>query len=171
VLEKVGISTGKFLNYCYYLRETNGVHHMNQADKKAPVHLWIVGVLAVLWNAMGAFDYTATQLQLESYMGQFTQQQLDYFYAFPTWMEAAWAIAVWSSLLGSLCLLVRKSWAVSLFGLSILGLATSTVYNYFLSNGLEVMGSGGAGFTAVIWVIAILLYIYAKSMTRHQVLK
>ncbi|MCP4895894.1 MAG: hypothetical protein GY906_02880, partial [bacterium] len=33
-----------------------------------PIHLWIVGVLALLWNAMGAFDYLATQLKLEFYM-------------------------------------------------------------------------------------------------------
>ena len=144
---------------------------MNQTDKRTPVHLWIVGILAVLWNAVGAFDYTATQLQLESYMGQFSQEQLDYFFGFPVWMDAAWAIAVWSSILGSLCLLLRKSWAVSLFGLSILGLAVSTVYNFGMSNGLEVMGSGGAAFSAVIWVVAILLYIYAQGMTKRQVLK
>jgi hypothetical protein len=32
------------------------------------MHLWIVGVPAFLWNFMGAFDYLATQLKLESYM-------------------------------------------------------------------------------------------------------
>jgi hypothetical protein len=143
---------------------------MNQAMTKAPVHLWIVGVLAVLWNAMGAFDYAATQLKLEFYMAQFTQEQLDYFYSFPAWMDAAWAIAVWSSLLGSLALLLRKSWAVGLFGLAILGLAVSTVYNFVLSNGLEMMGTGAAMFTAVIWVIAILLLFYARAMAKKGVL-
>jgi hypothetical protein len=144
---------------------------MNQTATKTPIHLWIVGILAVLWNAMGAFDYSATQLRLEFYMGQFTQEQLDYFYAFPPWMDAAWAIAVWSSLLGSLCLLLRKTWAAALFGLAILGLATSSVYNFVLSDGLETMGSGGATFTAVIWVIAILLYFYASAMSKRQVLR
>ena len=144
---------------------------MNQATTKAPAHLWIVGILAVLWNAMGAFDYSATQLKLEFYMAQFTQEQLDYFYSFPPWMKAAWAIAVWSSLLGSLCLLLRKSWAAGLFGLAILGLATSSVYNFVLSNGLEAMGSEGAMFTAVIWVIAFLLYFYAHAMAKRGVLQ
>lgn len=144
---------------------------MNQAMTKAPVHLWIVGVLAVLWNAMGAFDYAATQLKLEFYMAQFTQEQLDYFYSFPAWMDAAWAIAVWSSLLGSLTLLLRKSWAVGLFGLAILGLAVSTVYNFVLSNGLEMMGTGAAMFTAVIWVIAVLLLFYARAMAKRGVLQ
>jgi hypothetical protein len=144
---------------------------MNQTTVKTPFHLWIVGILAVLWNAMGAFDYSATQFRLEFYMSQFTQQQLEYFYAFPPWMDAAWAIAVWSSLLGSLCLLLRKSWAASLFGLAILGLATSSVYNFILSDGLKAMGSEGTTFTVVIWVIAILLYFYASAMSKRQVLR
>ena len=93
------------------------------ATTKAPVHLWIVGILAVLWNAVGCFDYFATQSQMESYMSQFTPEQLEYFYGFPAWVDACWAIAVWGSLLGSLLLLVRKAWAVWLFGLAILGMA------------------------------------------------
>lgn len=39
---------------------------------KVPVHLWIVGGLALLWNAVGAFDYLATQLQFEPYMSGFS---------------------------------------------------------------------------------------------------
>jgi len=67
---------------------------MNETHAAAPKHLRIVGILAVLWNAMGAFDYSATQLRLESYMSQFTTQQLEYFYALPAWTVAAWAIAL-----------------------------------------------------------------------------
>ena len=85
---------------------------MNSNNVKAPVHLWIVGILALLWNAVGAFDYLATKLRLDFYMSQFTPEQLDYFYGFPTWMVAAWAVAVWGALLGSLGLLVRKAWEI-----------------------------------------------------------
>ena len=137
---------------------------------KTPIHLWIVGILAVLWNAMGAFDYIATQYRLESYMSQFTPEQLEYFYAFPVWMDAAWAIAVWASVLGSLTLLMRKAFAVWLFGISILGLAVSSIYNFILSDGMAMMGSGGATFTAVIWIIALFLYFYARAMAARRVL-
>ena len=78
---------------------------MAEPTVKAPRHLWVVGIVAVLWNAIGVFDYSATQLRIESYMSQFTAEQLAYFYGFPAWAVAAWAIAVWSSLLGSLALL------------------------------------------------------------------
>lgn len=143
---------------------------MNETTPKAPVHLWIVGIVSLLWNAIGAFDYVATQLRLEFYMSQFTPQQLEYFYSFPVWVKAAWALGVWGSLLGSISLLLRKSWAVWLFGASILGLVFTTLYNFVLSDGMAVMGSGAAMFTVVIWVIALLLFFYARAMAKNAVL-
>lgn len=144
---------------------------MNPSAAKTPLHLWIVAILATFWNAVGAFDYTATQYRLESYMGQFTPAQLDYFYSFPVWVDAAWAIAVWSSMLGSLGLLLRKSWSVWLFGLAILGMALTSVHNFLLSDGLAVMGDGALMFSGLIWVIALFLYFYAGVMKRRGVLR
>ena len=144
---------------------------MSETGTKTPVHLWIVAILAVLWNAIGAFDYTATQLKLESYMAQFTAEQLEYFYGFPAWMDASWAIAVWGSLLGSLLLLLRKAWAVWLFGLAIFGLAASTFYNFVLSDGAAIMGGTAVIFTAVIWVIALFLLFYSAAMSKRGVLR
>ena len=144
---------------------------MNETNTRVPRHLWIVGGLSLLWNAVGAFDYTATQMRLESYMSQFTPQQLDYFYGFPAWAVAAWAIAVWSSLLGSLCLLLRKAWAVPLFGLAIAGMVFTALYNFVLTDGMALIGTGGAVFTAVIWVIAFSLFFYARAMAKRGVLR
>jgi hypothetical protein len=143
---------------------------MNESTTRTPIHLWIVGILAVVWNAVGAFDYIATQYRIESYMSQFTPEQLEYIYAFPVWLDAAWAIAIWASVLGSLSLLLRKAWAVWLFGVSILGLATSSVYNFVLSDGLAMMGAGAAIFTVVIWLIALFLFFYAKAMAARKIL-
>jgi len=137
---------------------------------KAPRHLWIVGIIAVLWNAIGAFDYAATQLRLEAYMSQFTPEQLAYFYGFPAWAVAAWAIAVWSALLGSISLLLRKRWAVWLFGISLVGMAITALYNFVLTDGAAMMGSGAMAFTAVIWFIAISLFIYSRKMAERGVL-
>jgi hypothetical protein len=144
---------------------------MTESTTKAPRHLWIVGVLSLLWNAVGAFDYSATQFRMQSYMSQFTPEQLAYFYAFPSWAVATWAIAVWGALLGSLCLLLRKAWAVWLFGASIVGMVLTGLYSYVLTDGMALVGTGGAIFTAVIWLIAFGLYFYARAMTRRGVLR
>ena len=144
---------------------------MSEWAVKTPKHLWVVGIVAVLWNAMGAFDYSATQLRLEFYMSGFTPEQLAYFYAFPSWAVGAWAIAVWSSLLGSLALLLRKSSAVWLFGLAIAGMALTTLYNFVLSDGVSMMGVGSLIFTGVIWFIALALFFYARAMAKRGVLR
>lgn len=143
---------------------------MNQVRTKAPWHLWVIGIVSLLWNAVGAFDYLATKLRMESYMAQFSAEQLEYFYAFPTWVVACWAVGVWGSVFGSVALLLRKAWAVWLFGASILGMLGTTVYNFVLSDGAAVMGEGATTFTVVIWVIALFLYFYSVAMAKRRVL-
>lgn len=137
---------------------------------RTPVHLWIVGILALLWNLMGVVDYLATQFRWEFYMSGFSQEQLDYFYGFPSWMVACWAIAVWGSLLGAIALLLRKRWAVWCFGVALVGMVFTTIYSYLLAEGAEIMGTFGNVFTLVIWVIAILLFWYSWKMVKKGVL-
>jgi hypothetical protein len=104
-------------------------------------------------------------------MSQFSQEQLDYFYAFPTWAVAAWAIAVWFALFGSLALLLRRRLAYPLFTISLAAMIISTVHSFALSNGAEMMGSGGVVFSGLIVVIGILLVWYSKSMSTRGVLR
>ena len=137
---------------------------------KAPVHLWIVGILALLWNLMGCFDYLATQLELESYMSSFSEEQLEYFYGFPAWTVSAWAIAVWIGLVGTIGLLMRRKWSFVAYVVSLAGLAVSSIYTLFLTNGLEIMGSTATLMTVVIWVISIFLVWYSKQQAKAGVL-
>lgn len=138
---------------------------------RAPWHLWAVGIVSLLWNAMGAFDYLATQLRLDFYMSQFGEVELAYFYGFPAWVVAFWALGVWGSFLGSVALLLRRAWAVWLFGISIAGLLVTTIYSFGMSEGAEIMGTGGAIFTAVLWVVIILLFLYSRAQAKKGVLR
>jgi hypothetical protein len=140
---------------------------------KTPWHLWAVGVLAVLWNAVGVLDFTMTETRNAAYMSAFTPTQLEFFYSLPVWVVVAWGIAVWGGLAGSLLLLCRKKLAGPIFLASLVGIVLTTLHNYVLANGLEVQG-GGAGavvFSAVIFVTGALLWGYARSMRRQGVLR
>jgi hypothetical protein len=140
--------------------------------RATPLHLWIVGALSLLWNAVGAFDYLMTQTRNQAYMSQFTPQQLEYFYGFPAWVDGAWAIAVWGSVLGSVLLLLRRRQAVPVFVVSLAAMVVTTVHNYVLSDGLEVMGGAGpVVFSAVIFVVGVLLVVYSRAMARRGVLR
>lgn len=138
---------------------------------RPPLHFWIIAIAAVLWNAVGAFDYVATQLRLESYMSAFTEEQLAFFYGLPGWAVASWAIAIWSAVLGSLAMLARLRWAVHLFVLSLIAMLVTSFQNFVLSNGAEIMGTGGVIFSVVIALISIFLVFYNRAMLRCGVLR
>ncbi|HKK03460.1 MAG TPA: hypothetical protein VKA17_05980 [Gammaproteobacteria bacterium] len=138
---------------------------------QTPTHLWIVGAMALLWNAVGAFDYLATQLQLEGYMSQFTAEQLAFFEAIPAWAVAAWAIAVWAALFGSVALLLRRRIAYTLFLVSLAAMLVSTLNTFILSDGAAVMGGGGVVFSGLIVAIGVLLLWYSKIMVERGVLR
>ena len=142
-----------------------------ETRSRAPWHLWLVGVVALLWNAMGAYDYLMTQTRNQAYMGKFSPEQLEYFYGFPAWVVSAWAIAVWGAVLGSLLLLFRRAVAYWVFVVSFLCLLTTTFYNYVLTDGLRIMGgAGGAAFSAAIVLIALLLILYSAAQKKRGVL-
>ena len=135
-----------------------------------PKHLWIIGIITLLWNLMGAFDYLMTQTENESYMAQFEPAQLEYFYGFPTWLVVFWALAVWCSVLGSVLLLLRKRLAVPAFVVSLASMVITATYNFGFSDGREVMGSTGIVFTLVIFLVALGLWFYSRAMRMRGIL-
>ena len=135
-----------------------------------PKHLWIIGVIALLWNLFGAYDYLMTQTHNEAYMAQFDQAQLDYFYGFPVWLEFFWALAVWSSVLASVLLLLRRRLAAPVFLVSLVSMVITAIYNFGFSGGMDVMGATGLVFTVVIFVVALGLWLYARAMSARGVL-
>ena len=144
---------------------------MNETTStKTPVHLWVVGVIALLWNAMGAYDYLMMQTENAGYLAQYTEPQLAYFRDFPVWATAVWAIAVWSGVLGSVLLLMRKKLAEPVFLVGLVAFVVSTIRTA-TSGGFDVMGGAGTGFSAVIFLVAVFLYFYSRAMRTRGVLK
>ena len=138
---------------------------------RTPRHLWVIGIVALLWNCIGAFDYVMTQTKNAAYMSAFPPEQLAWFYGLPAWVIAAWAIAVWGGVLGSVLLLLRRRLAVPVFLVSLVGLAVTTFHNYVLSNALEIFpDTFSKAFTLVIIAIALGLFFYSRAMDRRGVL-
>jgi hypothetical protein len=140
---------------------------------KTPWHLWVVGVVSLLWNAVGAFDYVMTKTKNADYLASFTPDQQAYFASFPLWANVGWALGIWGSVLGSVLLLMRSRHAVAVFALSLAGLAVSSFYQFGMhySDLQRMFGSFPMVFTAAIWVIAIALLVYARAMTAKGILR
>ncbi|MBA3678344.1 MAG: hypothetical protein H0W74_13245 [Sphingosinicella sp.] len=143
-----------------------------EASAKRPAHLWIVGILAALWNAFGCVDYTMTQTRNEAWLANFTPDMVDYVNAFPAWAEAAWALGVWGGLAGSLLLLARSRYAVTAFAVSLVGLLGTTIYQFAMSELPASMTTGGMiGMNVAIWIVAIALFLYARRAQAQGLLR
>lgn len=143
---------------------------MGVLTKKAPWHLWVVGGVSLLWNLGGVASYMATELgQLEGM--ELPPEQLEYFYSFPAWAVAFWALGVWGSAIGSLLLLLRKKLAVWSYGISIVGLLGTTFFERIVAvMPASMLSTGQNMFAVAIWVITISLFVYASRMTAKGVL-
>jgi hypothetical protein len=113
-----------------------------------------------------------TQFQVDAYMSNFSAEQLNYFYGFPAWANAVWALGVWGAVAGSIGLLLKKAWAEWAFGISIVGLVGTSIYTMVLTDGTAIMGGPSVMiFSIVLWLITIGLYVYARAMARKGVLR
>jgi hypothetical protein len=144
----------------------------NTSKVTTPWHVWVVGVVALLWNGIGAFDYTMTETRNASYMSSFTPEQLAYFHGFPQWVVGTWALGVWGGVLGSLALLLRTRWAVPIFAVSLAAMLLTFFHNYVLTDGLSVMGGAGAlTSSVVIALVGVALLAYGRTLARKGILR
>lgn len=143
----------------------------SREESHAPLHLWIIGVISILWNAFGCFDYVMTQTNNETYLSAFTAEQRSYFDSFPAWAEAMWAFGVWGALVGSVLLLLRSRHAVTAFAVSLIGLLLSTIYQFGLSDAFRIMPPEAAYITVAIWIVALALLAYAGWLRGRAVLR
>lgn len=143
---------------------------------RTPWHLWAVGALSLLWNLVGATDYTLTHLRNRDWieagaanMGVTADQMIAYIESFPGWLHAFWAFGVWGAIAGSILLLARSCHSVWAFALSLLGLAITQFYRV-LAPQPDWVG-GDLIFNLLLWSVATFLVIYSASMRRKGVLR
>ena len=163
------------------------VQYMEEADPapvaiapaetgRTPWQVWFVGVISLLWNLIGATDYTMSQTRNQTWMeagaqqmGVSAQDMIAYLDGFPAWMHAFWALGVWGAVAGSVLLLMRSRHAVVAFAVSLLGLAVTQFYRAFTPQPEWVQGD--LAFNLVLWSIASFLLIYAVSMKNKGVIR
>ena len=140
---------------------------------KTPWHLWLVGVIALLFNSVGAYDYLMSMTQGSAYLAKagFTPEQIAHYEAYPVWMTAVWAIGVWGAFAASVLLLLRRRIAWIVFAVSLAAFILNVVYNFVLTDGADILGPGMAVTSAVIAVLLIFFTWYSRMMANRGVLR
>lgn len=148
-------------------------------QSRTPAHLWVVGVLSLLWNAFGAYDYTMTRMRNTDYLagmmpGVDPGAVLAWIDAFPIYARFGWGLGVWGGLLGSALLLMRSRHAVWAFALSLVGMALSLGYQILRAPpmpGADALGAMADIMPLVIIAVGVLLLAYAYGQAKKGVLR
>lgn len=138
------------------------------ARPAVPWHLWAVGILTLLWNAVGVVSYLLTQTGNLAAVGM-TPQQIAYFNTFPAWAHAVWALGVWGAFAGSLLILLRSRWAVAALLISVAGMIGTTFFQYAVADVPADLRN--PALDAAIWIITLGTLWYAWTMRRRGVLR
>ncbi|QFU08861.1 hypothetical protein PARPLA_02006 [Rhodobacteraceae bacterium THAF1] len=131
-----------------------------------PWHFWIIVTIAILWHGFGAFDYTAIQYDWAPWLVFATGPQEQFAQTMPAWVDAAWALSVWTGLLGALMLAVRMSLTPLVLSISMLASVVLAIWISVFANPTVMELAGWPGL-AGIWIaalITVLLWIYARDM-------
>ena len=146
---------------------------MTVAAGKTTWHLWLVGIFAVMFNAIGVFDFVMSMAKGAEYQASagMTPDQIAHYQAMPGWMTVVWAVGVFGAFLASILLLLRRKLAWPLFLVSLTAFLVSLLYTYVLTNGGAVMGRQMAIMSAVIAALLIGFSAYSRVMARRGVLR
>lgn len=140
--------------------------------KKPSIWFWVIAVILVIWNLFGCalyiLDVTMSDARYAEIYGDAKAAAREFY---PTWAIVAFAVAVWSGLLGSGLLLMKRGLSAPVFLVSLVA-AILCFIPVFVSTPLR--DSGGETFwvmPAIVVVIGLFQFWYARRKQADGILR
>ncbi len=139
---------------------------------KVATTFWVVAGVAVIWNLLGVGAYMADVSMTADDMAKLKPAMQDLYANRPAWATAAFAVAVFAGLLGSLLLLVRKRLATPVLLVSLFAILIQNFYNFGVAKVQAADKMGGIAFAmpALVLLIAVYLIYFSRVQTKAGVL-
>lgn len=148
--------------------EDNGIE---QSIAKAPRSIWVIGIAALLWNLLGVMAFVAHISVGEEALSQLPEAERALYEATPLWANIAYAVAVFGGVLGSIALLMRRTYAVLLFAISLLAVLVQMFQAFVLADAMAVLGPASLVMPVLVIVIAAALLAYARKARETGLLR
>lgn len=140
-------------------------------SNKPTIWFWVIGIIAVLWNAMGVNQYLQQAYNTDVFKAMYPDEKvLEMALNTPSWVMGAFAIAVFGGALGSVFLLLRKKIAKPIFLVSLIAIVIQMFYNVFISGALDVYGLGAVIMPIMIIGFAVFILWYTKKSEANGLL-
>ena len=141
---------------------------MDAAKRKTPWHLWVAGVLSLLWNASGA--WVIVQAQTGAAMDM-DAAEIAYYAEQPLWVVALTDLAFAGAILGTLPLLLRSRWAPPFYLLSLAAILASAAGDIARGSALLLRQQDWLALAGVTIGLAIAQWAYAAWLRPRGVLR
>lgn len=129
---------------------------------KVPTSFWIISGIGLLWNSVGVYSFYSDLTISAEALKALTDAQRQLYENVPSWIYIVYGIAVVAATIGCIALLLRRSWAVSLFLASLAAVIIQFGHSFFLTNAVEAMGLVAVIMPVALLGIALGLYFYSK---------
>ena len=138
------------------------------ADRpRVPLHLWVVGVLLVLWNGLGvALAIAAQTARLPSVDPDITA----YFDSQPLWFVLFADLGPFAGLAGSVALLLQSRFAIRFFAAQLAIIAVANAYEVLIGTSLLLTSPGSRSASLFLAAVIGAEIAYAWFLTRRRVL-
>ncbi|MDC1373373.1 hypothetical protein N8274_04430 [Flavobacteriaceae bacterium] len=132
----------------------------------------IIGILALLWNIMGLFQFIMAAFMqdtmLETYSETYTPQQMELFLNTPSWYYVVFGICTITGVLGSIAVLLKKKIAVPLFLVSLVTVFVVQGYWMLGTQAIALLGTEAIIMPMLVIVTSIFLYFYCKGARQNN---
>ncbi|MFL6548420.1 MAG: hypothetical protein ACJ8OJ_06965 [Povalibacter sp.] len=136
---------------------------------KPPTWYWIVAILAVVWMLFGVMAWVMDLMMDEAALAKMTDAQRQLYATRPQWLFVVYAVAIFSGLAGAIGLVIRKSWAIPLFVVSLVAVVIQFGYTFMAMHAVELLGAGAAlPFPLVIFLIGAALLWFSIRAKRSN---
>jgi len=135
---------------------------MTATTTKPTTAFWIIGIIALLWNLAGLIAFFGDVFITQETLAALPDAQRELYESTPSWLKVFYGIAVFGGTLGCILLLVKKSFAIQLFMISLIAILIQMGYSIFMTNAIEVNGLVSIIMPIVVIGISIFLVWYAR---------
>ena len=130
---------------------------------KVPIWFWIISILSLFWFFLDMAGFYSRVFMLDQIADKMPAAQLVLYKAIPSWVNVIYGLKVFGGIMGSLALLSKKKWAFIMFMISIMGVLSQTVYVWFISDAVEVMGRPAIVMPIVGIMIGVVMVVLSRA--------
>jgi hypothetical protein len=136
-------------------------HESSTPTARLPWYGWLVGIIGLLWNAMGVLLWGGSTFAPAQFLADLPPAHRIYVDSLPLWSTFTWGLGVLAGLAGCIFLLMRSKWSVMAFALSLFGAIANTL--------VYVTNPAPPGFVNPVLVAFIIGYAVVQLLAARQV--